>query len=273
MLCKDPKHLTRFSGSLALSMVIVCKQCHRKSEFADSPARGGAGYVCGWSDCRQEVHIIFPPVRQPRRPSRWRLNTKSQTFSGTQRIVTGTPVKECLNPACRANNRIPDSPRKEYRCARCGWKLNELEHREYIERKAQEAEQARREAEKRAELRRSEGWWKRLDGTMFEKELAGLFQARGYEVQRTGRAGDKGVDLRFHAVGRTIVVQCKAHKSRVSPAAVRDLYGTLQHHGADEAWLVTATGFTPGAKRFAVGKRLRLLTIRQILEAKELIDY
>lgn len=126
------------------------------------------------------------------------------------------------------------------------------------------AEKAREEAEQRK--RKQVAWWQNLDGYEFERELTKLFRARGLTAYQRGGSGDGGVDIELKIGDRRVLVQCKAHKTRVSPGAVRDLYGTLLHSGADEAWLVTTVGFNPGAEAFAAQKPIRLLTIATVLE-------
>ena len=74
------------------------------------------------------------------------------------------------------------------------------------------------------------------------------------------------LDIILAEEGRTIIVQCKAFKNYVSPGYVRELFGTLIHEGADEAWLVTTSGFYSGAKAFAQGKPIRLLTIDELTD-------
>jgi hypothetical protein len=49
-------------------------------------------------------------------------------------------------PTYRKSNRMPDSPRREYRCGWCKSKLNEAEHRQYLKKRAEEVELRRREA-------------------------------------------------------------------------------------------------------------------------------
>jgi len=112
--------------------------------------------------------------------------------------------------------------------------------------------------------RTQERWWRALDGRSFEVEVGRLFGRLGYAVSHTGRAGDEGIDLLLTKDGRTCAVQCKAHKRPVGPI-VRDLYGTLHHHQHAQAWLVSTSSFTPGAKRFASGKPIRLLDISDLL--------
>jgi hypothetical protein len=58
-----------------------------------------------------------------------------------------------------------------------------------------------------------------------------------------------------------------AHRKYIPPGTVRELYGTLVHNGADEAWLVATYGSDSGAHQFAQGKPIRLLTISDILWA------
>jgi restriction system protein len=113
-------------------------------------------------------------------------------------------------------------------------------------------------------------WLRTLSGTGFEAEVARVFQRRGYTVQRLGGAGDQGVDLILNKDGKSIIAQCKAHKTPVGPSVVRDLYGTLLHYQRGEAWLFSTSGFTVGAKKFAAGKPILLLSVEDIL--REVID-
>lgn len=121
-------------------------------------------------------------------------------------------------------------------------------------------------------LRLQDFWWQTLDGRRFEIELATVLARLGYGVTRTGGAGDGGVDLVLSRAGREVLVQCKAHKNLIGPGPVRDLYGTMTHRHADEAWLVTASGFSRAAKEFAQGKGIRLLRIRELLQADQPLD-
>jgi len=109
-------------------------------------------------------------------------------------------------------------------------------------------------------------WWLSLDGPRFEEAIAQLLRILGYDVQRTGGSGDKGVDLRLERpdIGKAIV-QCKAHKVPIGPGVVRDLYGTLIDSGVAEGWLIATSEFTAGAQNFASGKPIRLLHIREFL--------
>jgi hypothetical protein len=114
-------------------------------------------------------------------------------------------------------------------------------------------------------------WWDGLDARRFEQEVAEFFKKQGHRVEWTGRSGDGGVDIRLTTPdGKKIIVQCKAHGKPVSPAVVRDLYGTLLHEKSDEAWLMSRSGFTVGAKKFVAGKAIRLMGLDHILAARGL---
>lgn len=71
--------------------------------------------------------------------------------------------------------------------------------------------------------------------------------SKNYIVKHTGSSwGDQGIDLIVTIEDRTVIVQCKAFKNFVSAGYVRELYGTLVHENADEAWLVVTSGFIAG---------------------------
>ena len=55
----------------------------------------------------------------------------------------------------------------------------------------------------------------------------------------------------------------------IGPGAIRDLYGSLVHLSANEAWLISSRGFTSGARRFAADKPVSLMTIQNLLERGE----
>ncbi len=136
------------------------------------------------------------------------------------------------------------------------------EKKAYDEKRFQEAELKRKKNE---ELRAQLNWWYSLDGRQFEKELNDLLRLRGYDTNLTQYSADGGVDILIRDGKRKIIVQCKAHKNYISPGIIRELYGTMIHEKADEAWLVTTSGFYSGARDFARDKPIRLITIQQLL--------
>lgn len=94
----------------------------------------------------------------------------------------------------------------------------------------------------------------------FEQFAARLFRRRGYKVKVRGRSGDLGVDLEVtNRNGRRAIVQCKRYRSTISPAIVRELYGTLMHEAAAHGFLVTTADISDAARNWAQGKPLTLI--------------
>lgn len=170
---------------------------------------------------------------------------KQRTVRRHRRSIESSPYRQRWLEYVRATKEFSDF-------------LAAVKHKEDEEIKAQK----RKEHEA---LRASEQWWRSLDGWKFEKEFALFCERQGYSVDRRGGSRDGGIDLILHRGGRAILVQCKAHKKYIPPGIVRELYGTLVHNGANEAWLVSTYGFHKGSYEFVRGKPIRLLTIRDIL--------
>ncbi len=145
------------------------------------------------------------------------------------------------------------------------------------ERTRSKAETARLEVE-RARRRKFEDYWMSLTGTEFEREMARVFRALGYRVKSTPSSGDGGVDLILTRSGKTIVVQCKAHKNPVGPAIARELFGSMIHFKADEAILACTGGFTGGVELFVRDKPIDLISLSELarlgaqVEGKEIRD-
>lgn len=106
-------------------------------------------------------------------------------------------------------------------------------------------------------------FWDALTGRQFEHEVTNLLNKAGYSAEVTPSSGDKGVDVLL--ADRTIV-QCKAHKSRVSPSVARELYGTLQHFKAPRAILISKSGFSKGVYEFVQGKNITLWDVNNLID-------
>lgn len=102
----------------------------------------------------------------------------------------------------------------------------------------------------------------------FEMLVGESFRRRGYTVEETGLGGkDGGIDLIVRKNGRTALVQCKQWKTRrVTAATVREMWGLVDHHHADEVHIVCIGDFTPDAARFAAGKAIYLINGERLLE-------
>lgn len=87
-----------------------------------------------------------------------------------------------------------------------------------------------------------------------------LFERQGYKVHNTRDVKDGGVDLVVtDGNGRRAVVQCKRYQGTVGAATVRDLYGTMIHHQATMAFLVTTGTISATAAKWAQGKPIVLI--------------
>ncbi len=95
----------------------------------------------------------------------------------------------------------------------------------------------------------------------FEKFIAEMFAALGYETEVVGGKSDGGIDIEMTKGGRRYVVQCKKFITRkVRPTDVRDFFGAMIGRNADgKGFFVTTNIFTTEAELFAEGKPLELI--------------
>ncbi|MEY2487379.1 MAG: restriction system protein [Verrucomicrobiota bacterium] len=102
-----------------------------------------------------------------------------------------------------------------------------------------------------------------LTPTEFEQLVANLFAKMGIEAHLTRSHRDGGVDVigvdNRPAIGGKVVIQAKRYKNAVGVSAVRDLYGTMQHEGANKGILVTTSHYGPDAWLFAEKKPIELI--------------
>ena len=95
----------------------------------------------------------------------------------------------------------------------------------------------------------------------FELLIGEAFRRQGYSVEETGLGGkDGGIDLVLRKDGKRTLVQCKQWRTRqVNVNVVREMYGLLAHHGADEVKIVALGSYTADAALFAAGKPIELI--------------
>lgn len=95
--------------------------------------------------------------------------------------------------------------------------------------------------------------------TLFEHLTAALFEQQEYTARTVGASGDEGVDVLLRKGKLTSVVQCKRYRDTVGQSTIRDLYGTMIHNQAAEAFLVTTGNISRNARDWAQGKPIRLI--------------
>jgi len=107
--------------------------------------------------------------------------------------------------------------------------------------------------------------WQQVDGSGFEQLIAKLYEAMGYVTKVTQKTRDGGIDIegwRQQATGaERVLIQCKHWPDGlVGENIVRDLYGALSaRQDVDRAELVTSGRISRDARRWAQGKRVRLV--------------
>lgn len=102
----------------------------------------------------------------------------------------------------------------------------------------------------------------------FEWMVAEAYRRQGYAVEESlGGGPDGGIDLTLRKAGRTILVQCKRWKTgSVGAPVIREMFGILTDHEADEVIVVASGTFTREAMQFAQGKPIQLVDGPALLE-------
>lgn len=113
--------------------------------------------------------------------------------------------------------------------------------------------------------RKKKDFWYSLDGRKFEIEIANIFKKIGYKTKICKQGGDEGVDIEIEKNGNKEIIQCKAHKAKVSPSVARDLLGTMLNKKVNHAYLVTLNGGTAGTIDFCKKNNITLWDIDDII--------
>lgn len=95
-----------------------------------------------------------------------------------------------------------------------------------------------------------------MSGTQFEEFVAEMFRGVNFQVEHTGGAGDRGVDLIIYTPDGVVGVQCKQRQERVGPDVVRNLYGGLELVDADFGCIITTSTYSADA--LAAAKELEI---------------
>ena len=112
-----------------------------------------------------------------------------------------------------------------------------------------------------------------LVGKLFSKE----FSDENSKVEVTKRSRDGGADVIITSTdpirGGKYIVQVKRYNKTVSPTAVRDLYGTIQHEGALKGILVTTSDFGKSSFEFIENKPITLINGSMLLSLLKTYGY
>lgn len=126
-----------------------------------------------------------------------------------------------------------------------------------------------RQRERSALFKAQRGLWniRQMSWQDFELLVGETFRRQGYAVQETGQGGaDGGVDLVLTKNGKKSLVQCKNYRSTsIGVSVVREMFGLMVHHKADEVFIVTAGNFTRKSIDFVQEKKINLIDGEKLL--------
>ena len=93
----------------------------------------------------------------------------------------------------------------------------------------------------------------------FEHFVGMLFEADGYEYEKTRAVGDAGSDGILVRDGVRISYQSKLYSKSVTGKAVQEAVASKPMYGCQVAWVITNQSFTPDARRLAEANDVRLI--------------
>jgi hypothetical protein len=93
--------------------------------------------------------------------------------------------------------------------------------------------------------------WKAMRGGELEQFLEEVFSELRYSVERTGGAGDQGVDLILVKDGFRIAVQVKGYLDSVPNTAIQEAFTGMTYHKCVGCTVITNSRFTSGGKNVA----------------------
>jgi HJR/Mrr/RecB family endonuclease len=93
--------------------------------------------------------------------------------------------------------------------------------------------------------------WKAMRGGELEQFLEEAFRELQYTAERTGKAGDQGVDLIVTKHGHRIAVQVKGYLDSVPNTAVQEAHTGMVFYQCNACAVITNSRFTAGGKNIA----------------------
>ncbi|WP_233422723.1 restriction endonuclease [Pontibacillus halophilus] len=105
----------------------------------------------------------------------------------------------------------------------------------------------------------------KMDGNEFERYLAELFKAQGYNVKVTPGSGDYGADLLLKGEEGIIAIQAKRYSKPVGISAVQELAAAKAYYSAKAGWVVTNSRYTKPAMNLAVPNTIRLIEREELI--------
>jgi restriction system protein len=107
-------------------------------------------------------------------------------------------------------------------------------------------------------------FWCSLPGVAFEREVARLYQALGYQARLTPGTADGGVDIVLMREGVVTAVQCKAHRKKIGVAVGRELVASANDIGADRMMIACTYGVSDPLNVYAREKGIEIVTADEL---------
>lgn len=111
-----------------------------------------------------------------------------------------------------------------------------------------------------------EEYWRHLKGRHLEMEVGYLYANLGHDVRVTYPVADDGVDLVVSLPNGVAIIQCKGEEKNIGQPVVMELIGAKSDQDADEAILISTSGFTRQAQHTANRNDIRLLGPEQLAD-------
>lgn len=105
-------------------------------------------------------------------------------------------------------------------------------------------------------------YWISRSGHDFEMEILNLFISKGYKGIKTKGSNDKGIDL---VIEGTLGIQCKNHKTKISPNNLRDFYGACISESLNNKLFISTNGFSKESIKFAISNNLIMWSVEDII--------
>lgn len=108
-----------------------------------------------------------------------------------------------------------------------------------------------------------------VDWSNFEDMVGDLYEEMGYKTEvRGGRGGDKKIDVlarKRGLGGKTLAIQVKRYKNKITRPMVQEYYGIHTQVGADECVIITTSTFNDEALEFADRLGIRVIDGEDLL--------
>lgn len=185
--------------------------------------------------------------------------------------VSITDLLEDSHNSKRCSHGIEYAYYEPERCHRCKQELRAEEAKRDAKRKEEirrrEEEIRRREEAEYAEFIRdikSPEYLKSMNPYDFEEFVCKYFESVGYKVTRTSKSGDQGIDGILEKNGSKTIVQAKRVQKYVGQPIIRDVYGTMIAENADAAFIVTTGKVSQQSRDWIGDKPIHIFTSKDL---------